>query len=588
MTAAAPTILGRECRHAIYSEARDGGSDIHLIKEYVHLSDGTMTINRRIKENYEREFWITKEAFRNHQDKKEYEEESKLQRFTTRQSDLNNRVSKALYQRPAGKTTLKQLAESPYLYGCDILTSCLIKNDYQKHFKDIKPTQASLGVLDIEKDVTYGTNEITLISLTFKERAIVAINTSFLADTEYNRKMIDAKIEEHLGDVIKERKVTITKYFGRTQGECIKAVIRKAHEWSPDFIAIWNINYDLPQIINACRAENIDLAALFSDPIVPRQYQHFKYIPGKDKKVTQSGKESPKHWADIWHTVECPATFYFVDAGVIYKFLRTANGMEPSYGLDDVLTRNIGRGKLSIPEVDHLTKLAWHQAMQAHYKYEYVAYNLFDDFGVELLDESTGDIGRVMSVLCGISDYRHFKSNPRKIVDDLHFFYRERNKVIATTGVEVEVDDDDLVIGLKGWIATLSAQLIEENGIEAFEEFPRLASMIRIHCADLDIEGTYPHIEVAANIAKETTNRELVSIDGLNEELRREIGIDISGGPINALAIAHKVYGLPTPHVWAMEIAALYGKEIPMMHITEVEREFDVLEDEEAEMTYEE
>lgn len=547
-------ILGYECRHALYGEARDRKSDIHLIKEYIHLKNGDRVINKRIVKDYEREYWITKPVFRDHEDKKEYEDDAKLQRYKTPQHRLNDSISRSLYQRPAGTTTLKQLSESQYLYGSDILTSCLIKNDYATRFPDIVPTQATLGVLDIEADVTFGTNEITLISLTFRNKAIVVVNESFIKDTPSNRANIWEKIELHLGDIIRKRECTVELEFRSTQGQCCVAVIEKAHEWSPDFIAIWNINYDIPKITKAMEAEGIDLAEVFSDPCVPKAYRQFKYIEGRAQKVTQDGKQTPKHWADIWHTVSCLAGFYFLDAGVVYKFLRSASGMEPSYALDDVLNRNIGRGKVAIPEVDHLNKLAWHQAMQARFKFDYVAYNLFDDFGVELLDEKTGDINGVFPVLCEMSDYQHFKSNPRKIVDDLHFFYRKRGKVIATTGVEVEVDDDELVIGLRGWIATLSAQLIEENGLEVFEELPRLKSMLRIHCADLDIEGTYPHIEVGLNIARETTNRELVSIEGLSEETRRDVGINISGGPINALEIAHKVYGLPTAYMWGEEI----------------------------------
>lgn len=558
MSIAKDDIKGYECRHAILSTARDKRSDIHFIKEYIHTKDGRVVLNKRIVTNYEREFWVTKEAFRDHKDKKEYEEERKLTKFKTPQWRLTDSISRALHSRPAGpRDTLKQLSESPYLYGSDILTSCLIKNDYITRFPDIVPTQASLGVIDIETDVVTGTNDIILISLTYKDRAILAINTDFIAESDFNLERLRANIDSHLGELLRKRNTTVEIVFHDTPGQCVAAVLKRAHEWSPDFIVIWNINFDLPRMEKALLKEKYDLAEVFSDPMVPKEYRHFKYIEGKAQKVTQEGKQSPKHWADIWHTVECPAGFYFLDAAVVYKYLRAAAGMVSGYGLDDTLKRHLGKGKLSIPEVDHLSKLAWHQAMQSRYKFDYATYNLFDDIGVELLDELTGDIGRIFPVLCEISDYRHFKSNPRKIVDDLHFFYRKRGKVFATTGYDVEVEMDDDVIGLKQWIVTLPAMLIEDNGLCIIEELPNVRSYMRIHNADLDIEGTYPHIEVGANTAKETTNRELVDIEGLDEDTRREVGINLSGGAANAIELAVTVYKLPTPHTWAMEIMAL-------------------------------
>lgn len=79
--------------------------------------------------------------------------------------------------------------------------------------------------------------------------------------------------------------------------------------------------------------------------------------------------------------------------------------------------------------------------------------------------------------------------------------------------------------------------------------------MVRVWCKHteellLDIEGTYPTIEVVANISKETTVRELSRIEGLTEETQRAMGINLSGGHANALEICQTVMGLETPEKW--------------------------------------
>ena len=66
----------------------------------------------------------------------------------------------------------------------------------------------------------------------------------------------------------------------------------------------------------------------------------------------------------------------------------------------------------------------------------------------------------------------------------------------------------------------------------------------------IDIEGTYPKIEEVANTAKETTVRELAGIDGLDEEIRRELGINLSGCEVNAIEICVGVLGVPNPMEW--------------------------------------
>ena len=70
----------------------------------------------------------------------------------------------------------------------------------------------------------------------------------------------------------------------------------------------------------------------------------------------------------------------------------------------------------------------------------------------------------------------------------------------------------------------------------------------------LDIEGTYPTIQVVANISKETTLRELSRIKDISEQHQRVIGINLSGGVANAVEIGNMAFGLPTLSEW-LEIA---------------------------------
>lgn len=123
-----PEVSGKglECRHVVYCPSPDGQHDLHVVKEYHHTAEGVRVPQMRCIPDYPREFWITREGYRNHEDKKEYEPLSRLMRFTTTQCQLVNAISKALYGVPGGHQGFRQIASSPYLYGCDIATTSLI------------------------------------------------------------------------------------------------------------------------------------------------------------------------------------------------------------------------------------------------------------------------------------------------------------------------------------------------------------------------------------------------------------------------------------------------------------------------------
>lgn len=72
-------------------------------------------------------------------------------------------------------------------------------------------------------------------------------------------------------------------------------------------------------------------------------------------------------------------------------------------------------------------------------------------------------------------------------------------------------------------------------------------SMVSVHCADSDIERTYPAVQITINGSKETTIRELVAVEGLGYEGLREHGFNLIGGAVNSTRFCIKVFRLPTP-----------------------------------------
>jgi hypothetical protein len=548
------TKIGHECKHALYFTATDNSpNDCLVVKEYEHFDDGTKVPRLRFVQNYQRPFWVTKKELRVHKDKKEWELESRTRKSSSTQIKLVQAVGRAL-ERPGLSGNLRMVARSPYVYGFDVTTPVLIKHEYMKKWPDLHARGTNLvAVLDIETDMVLPTNhpdhgKMIMGSVTMKDKARIVVLESYFAGIDDPINKLQAKFTEYLGEYQTKRGIKLEVVTAKTPGEAAYKLIQTAHEWKPDILTIWNMNFDIPKLVKVLEDEGYNLAEVFSDPSCPQVYKYFRYIEGAAQKVTQSGKVLPLHPAERWHVAECPASFYILDAMCVYLKIRIAAGKEASYSLDYILQKVLGIRKLKFDAASQYVGGKWHTFMQQNYKLEYCVYNVFDCISTEELDEKTTDLGQMISVLCGHSEYHRFPSQPRRTCDDLHFFCLEQNPplVAATTSDKMMDDLDQHVVSINDWIVTLPSYLVTDEGICALEELPNVRTLMRAHVADLDVEGTYPNVEIIANISKKTTAKELCKIEGVEETVQRAVGINLSGGYVNAVEICCAIYKAPT------------------------------------------
>lgn len=564
------TIVGRECKHVTYGPSFDDTrDDLLFVKERIHYSDGTSEPSTRMIMNFKRPFYVTKESCRNHKDKKEWEDKSKLIKHTSTQRDLVRNVGRALGRGPVD-TSMRILARSPYIYGTDVTAPVLVKRMYMDKYPAAKSDNV-VSVFDVETSMRNvpGTNikknEIVVGSLTCRDQVLCVVRREFVRNIPNPEEAIRQAFVKYLGDLpvtkewrkknpgkekydlIAERNLKLTIKIVDTPGQICHEILKTAHAWKPDFFAIWNLDFDVPKMIEALENEGYNLADEFNDPSVPPRFRQFQYKQGQKVKITAEGKRQPQMPWEQWHVVVCHASFYIVDSMGVYHRLRMASGQQPSYKLDRVLHAELGLRKLNFEEADGKEAGDWHIFMQERFPIEYCVYNIFDDISVEMLDERTTDLRRIISSQCQHSEYAKFASQTRRTWDDFHFLCDGKNLVEAATSDQMEEELDKHVIGLEGWIATLPSYLVvEEDGLQCLEELPEMYTMIRTHVADLDIVSTYPTLETLANISKETTSRELSVIDGVDEATRRMWGINMSGGHTNSVELTVAMFDAPT------------------------------------------
>ena len=238
---------------------------------------------------------------------------------------------------------------------------------------------------------------------------------------------------------------------------------------------------------------------------------------------------------------------------------------------DFILNKEMKYGKLKFKEADQYLGAQWHEVMQSRFKFEYIIYNIFDCVGILEMNDKTKDLSYSLPSFAGVTEFERFNSNPKKIHDALHFFCLERNLVISASGSapKQNQDDEDVeidfteesnaseeseeekeyeILNLKGWIVTLPAHLTTTNGLPIIEEDPQMRPNIRGYNFDSDCSSAYPSATIGCNVSKETTRKELSSVEGIDEQVFRLNGINLVYGPINAIEYCTEMFNFPTLH----------------------------------------
>lgn len=559
-----------ECQNAMYFKSKvNYGDDIVLVKEKQHHPDGSIIPYLRVIKNFQKPIYIHKPAYRTYQDKRVWGKKSEMDIYYSTEAKLGDTIKRALGLSLNRYMPMREICRSPYVYGTDISSTSIIKKRYKDKYPDAI-SDATVAVLDIETNVMSPQQEIIAITLSFGEKAILATTKDFLGSTPDPVRRFFEKLDELLPEIrkpyeyktyldkkgkeVKERlnrNCNVEFVIAETPALAVMEVFKRAHQWKPDFITGWNLmGFDIPRIVDCLMNEGYQPEDVFSDPSIPREYREYKYHKGATQKKTSSGKMTPLAGYEQWHWVSVPASFFFIDAMCTFFSIRRGSGLEENYKLDTILNKYIGRGKVGIPEADHLDGVNKHKFMQTRYKLEYLVYNLFDCVGVEMLDEKTKDLSKVFSVLAGVSDFGNFNSNPTRLCDALSFYVQEDKEfdgVLGTVSDQMSSELDEKVPSLSGWIVALATERLIEAGLKNVIEIPDLVTKFRAQSADIDISSSYPNGEITMNISKDTTVHELTMIEGLTTDEQRVIGLNMLGGKTNSLEFATKVYKLPHP-----------------------------------------
>ena len=543
-------VVSKECRFVTYvGNPHPDEPDLHVVKEIVHLKDGTKVPNLNLLYDAPRPYWVTKKGFRNHQQHKEWEKEERLVRNECPERFLISRIAAAIGT-PWFRGNRRKLFECPYIYGVDIDSTSVIKRAYDVKYK-IDPTPWTLAEFDIETDMTTDDDQgkiPTMGTLTMKERMLTVVVKDYFKGYANACERVEKLTMKYLGKWIIERNIKPQIIVVDTPLDMFKAIFAAAHEWQPDWLSIWNMEFEMDRFMEICEQYGANPADIVCDPRIPVEYRSFEYIKSEPQKKTSSGKITPVKPSARWHTDKVPASFYIIDQMCVYKQTRMGEQEEPYYSLNFIMEKELKFGKLEIEEAKHIEHATadWHYYMQKNHPLEYVVYNRFDCLGPELLDEKIKDLALTLPSMAKTSNFGKFPSQPRRTCDDLHWEIMDMGLVMGVSSSNVSDEYDDDTLSRQDWIIALKAALVEDNGLKIIEELPNTNTRVYAMVADLDVSASYPNGEIALNTSKETTVREIISIGDVPEEVFRMQNMGISGGHVNAVDYCTMMMNFPT------------------------------------------
>ena len=502
-------------------------------KSFVIIEDPDVTV------------YVTKPQFRTNTIKKECVDKRECDVYKCKMSRVDEVLYNAInnpgkFKPVYGYIHPKKLLSSPYVYAADIEYGTRLKYAYNKVNGGRSPLGFNVGHLDIETDVT-GSDKVILITfMNGNGETYVAVLKEFFTrgmPLDVSSKTEELKKQEE--EFINKRKAEFDRLWKKTEREfrgklndevleiydkadqvkihlkvcdteemVIRWMFEQIHNCKPDFITVWNLDYDVPYILNRLNFLNIDPTEIFCHPEVPKKWRMCKYHHDKGKKDS--------HITDLWHWLHCTDYSSWIDSMCLYGRLRKAKGRESSYKLNDIGAKEIGAGKLEFGNDEG------HYEMQMRHQVEYSVYNVVDVLILRVMELKNKDVLNMVK-LSGDSLPSDFNHESIKLKNSFYVQLDGINMVPGSVGDPLDQPFDKFIDNRGGAVLDpdRSFKSIAVLCLIETDDIGRVSRFV----VDLDVKALYPSTDIAMNITRETKLATVLNIDN-TQRVGKKIEID--------------------------------------------------------------
>lgn len=572
------TVVKTETRRVSHIRATYKNEDT-LIKSVVHtLEDGTEKREYEFVKNKHRAFYITRKPKRNHEQKKSTERVENVQKFTCTQSDLVTTLPLKLGF-PDNRKPFRFARDNPYIYGIDQHIEFLEKK------QDNEGVDAGLykyGAMDIEYDVNDRfTDKVIVNSVACGKNVHVSIHKGLLEHINNPLEKLYACSDTFLRDYLKDG--LKVKFEIVEPREVILNPIRKMHEWKPDVCGFWNMDYDMPKMIDALKLLGIPLEEAFCDPAIPASLRRFKYSPGPESVVSKSGVMHRLGVHERWHQVFCSGFFEWMCAMTTFAEIRSQDAKRSSFSLNAILAEFVGIQKMTFPHIEkvmerditltketidqlddlvksmrkltykmdtikvdtksRVSKLREHMIMQKEYPIEYCVYAAFDPYSMILLENKIKDFSLKLPIFMGSTPLRDLPKRSKRLTNYVHDFCVSNNLV---AGAMYANYPEETITGLNDWIVTADAFMKKDNGIRCMKGNPYHVTNLFCNGLEIDLTSSYPSIFIATRTSRSTSFTTVGTFNNMTIDYQsKQAMVSYMHGTVNAMDVSVVLFHKP-------------------------------------------
>lgn len=479
-----------------------------------------------------RKVWITKPQFQRHQYKKESEEVSKCDVFTVVDRTLTDFLKEKMGVKKWEWKSKREICNSPYIYGTDISMEALVRYKYESNQRHgVAPI--TCGSLDIESSMLHPDRRTNCITVICDKTIYTAALDEFMWKWQGKKKIKATKedmlemMEPLIGKWINEHEMKVVAEVFKTEKELYDFIFGAIQTDEPDYMFIWNLGYDVPQIIKRMEALDLDPKDYFCSRQLGKNSRYLKYY--EDRRKVQ-------HIIQKWNWLHCSSMTQWLDAMALFGQVRKTKPKESSYSLNSIMSGLLKVGKLDLENLSH-------QEMQEKHFLKYWVYNIFDALLVQMGQWKSLDYNSLY-MLTERSTLMDFSKQTVMLGNDYHHVLLEDGRVLASTGKVMAGPYDGLLSKVGG--AVLDAKNVTEMGIKCIVERPDQMTNVLMYCADDDYSALYPSWKIACGIAKENKLSTMVDIEGHPTTDIELLFSALSNPKENAVWIGSHFFGLKT------------------------------------------
>ncbi len=410
----------------------------------------------------------------------------------------------------------KRLMKNPNLYLADMNIEDYYKTCFIMKEGEAIANKFSMSFSDIEVDISTLEDDFPEPSVAPSKINLI---TTIYADTMdlYTFMLYDERVKDDIAWIVNNPDEYVKQYVDkdmreagfkfhinayRTEMDLIRAFFDVVHTHNPDFMAWWNMPFDMPTILNRMRRNGLNdeqIADIVCDPRIPKKFRYFKYIEDPKRKLynaqdddeeeeeedvsSKNSKQKP-HPSRLVDWVEIPGITQHYDQLSMFSNLRKRT-LYRSYKLDVIGEEFAGQKKLNLEDAGYNIKTVNIENFKL-----FVAYNQRDVFVQYCIEKAQRDMYQYVV----FSDNTRLSKGHQQsiIIKNKLMLYLLRAGEIMGNAIDYDVHSP-----IPGALVG-RPELIEQGGIPIGGQ----PSYLFENAIDLDFSSLYPSVIILFNIFK--------------------------------------------------------------------------------------